>query len=248
MTEHRCARGSFRTPGWLGRCVVVVALAVVLAPALAQTPPRNLAPGFTALPRDARLAVVPLDVELFELSAGGVLVPKADWTEAAAKHMGAALHRKAAALGLASQFVDDKVADEQAELLHLHAAVARAIAIHHIGGLKLPTKENRLDWSFGEAMKPLRDATGTRYGLFTWVRDSYASAERKAMMIGLALLGIGVGGGAQVGYASLVDLETGRVLWFNQMVSMSGDLRDEKSATAMVDSLLAGFPGAPASK
>ena len=192
------------------------------------------------------MVVAPLDVELFELTAGGVLAPKADWTEAANRHMGAALARKTSALGLASQPIADGVADAHAELLHLYGAVARAISLHHMGPFKLPTKEDRLEWSFGESLRPLQQATGARYGLFTWVRDSYATAERKAMMVGLALLGVGIGGGAQVGYASLVDLDSGQVLWFNQLVSVSGDLRDEKSAMASVDGLLAGFPGTTA--
>jgi hypothetical protein len=210
----------------------------------AQAQSRNLAPGFTSLPKDAKVVVAPLDVELFELSAGGVLIPKADWTDAANKHMGDALKRKASSLGLASQFLADAVADEHAELLHLYGAVARAISWHHMGALKLPTKEDRLDWSFGDSLRPLQQSSGARYALFTWVRDSYASAERKAMMIGMALLGVGLGGGAQVGYASLVDLQTGQVLWFNQLISVTGDLRDEKSAVASVDGLLAGFPDA----
>jgi len=209
---------------------------------------RNLAPGFSALPTDAKVAIAPLDVELFELSAGGVLAPKADWTEAANKHMGAALERKAGSLGVGTQFIDDRVADDHAELLHLYGAVARAISMHHMGMFKLPTKEDRLDWGFGDSLRPLQSATGTRYALFTWMRDSYASAERKAMMIGLAVLGVGISGGVQVGYASLIDLETGQVLWFNQAVSGFGDLRDEKSAAASVDGLLAGFPGATAER
>lgn len=218
-------------------------LAALSMAAHAQAGSRNLAPGFSALPKDAKVAIAPLDVELFELSAGGVLVPKADWTEAAGRHMGTALKSKVAALGLGSQFIDDKVADEHAELLRLYGAVARAISWHHMGGLKLPTKEDRLDWSFGDSLRPLQQATGARYALFTWMRDSYASAERKAMMVGLALLGVGIGGGLQVGYASLVDLESGQVLWFNQSISASGDLRDEKNAIASVDGLLKGFPG-----
>ena len=224
------------------------ALAAVLVGAtggaLAQS--RNLAPGFTTLPKDAKVVVAPLDVELFELSAGGVLAPKADWTDAANKHMGAALKRKTASLGLSSQALSDSAADEHAELLHLYAAVARSVSMHHMGAFKLPTKEDKLEWSFGDSLRPLQQTSGARYGLFTWVRDSYASAERKVMMVGLALLGVGVGGGAQVGYASLVDLETGQVLWFNQLISVMGDLRDEKSAVASVDNLLAGFPGSAA--
>ena len=229
-----------------GRAARVLAAGLLIVVGSAQAQSRNLAPGFTALPKDAKVVVAPLDVELFELTAGGVMTPKADWTDAANKHMGEALMRKAASLGLESKFISSAVADDHAELMHLHAAVARSIASHHTGLLKLPTKEDKLDWSFGDSMRPLQQASGARYALFTWVRDSYASAERKAMMVGMALLGVGLGGGAQVGYASLVDLESGQVLWFNQLFSATADLRDAKSAGASLDELLKGFPGTAA--
>jgi hypothetical protein len=221
----------------------LIAALLVCVSSLGAAQSRNIAPGFGSLPKDAQVAIAPLDVELFELSAGGVLSPKADWTAAANKHMGEALKRKAAKMGLSAASVSDQLADENAEVLHLHAAVARAISMHHQGVWKLPTKEDKLDWTFGDAMQPLRKATGARYGLFTWVRDSYASGERKAMMVGMALLGIGLSGGVQVGYATLVDLDTGQVLWFNQLISASGDLREEKPAADAVDGLLSGFPG-----
>jgi hypothetical protein len=108
----------------------------------------------------------------------------------------------------------------------------------------LPTKEGVLDWSFADSMKPLQARTGARYALFIWIRDSYASAERKAAMVAMALLGVGLTGGAQIGYASLVDLETGKVLWFNRLARASGDLREGKTASETIDALLAGFPAA----
>lgn len=202
----------------------------------------NLAPGFTGLSPDAKVLIAPIDVELFSISGGGVLEPKADWTEAAHRHMKSALRDIVSHLRMGASELDGAKADEMAELLNLHAAVARSIAIHHQGNMKLPTKDNKLDWSFGDVMRPLQSASGARYALFTWVRDSYTSAERVAMMIGLALLGVGVGGGAQVGYATLVDLETGQVLWFNQMRRASGDLRVADKAAESVRALLTGFP------
>jgi hypothetical protein len=226
------------------RVLHVAALLLLLAAvpaAFAQS--RQLAPGFTALPKNARVVIAPLDVELFSISAGGVVEPKADWTESAHQHMKGALQDKTRALGLSTSVeLSEAKADELAELLQLHAAVARSIAVHHAGILKLPTKEDRLDWSFGETLRPLQQATGARYGVFTWVRDSYASAERKAMMVGMALLGIGVAGGTQIGYATLVDLETGQVLWFNQLARASGDLREGKAAAESVGVLMTGFP------
>ncbi|WP_204315460.1 hypothetical protein, partial [Stenotrophomonas maltophilia] len=70
----------------------------------------------------------------------------------------------------------------------------------------------------------------------------YASAERKLAMVGLALLGVGLTGGMQMGYASLVDLNSGKVLWFNRLARGSGDLREAKEAAESIDVLLTGFP------
>lgn len=222
----------------------VAALAAVLAiaPAVAAAQSKNLAPGFTDLPKDALVAIMPADIELFSMSAGGVLEPKADWTEAATKHFRAALVAKNKQLGLQSKEVSEQDADELAEVNTLHAAVAQAIALHHFGPLGLPTKDGKLDWSLAEAVRPVKAATGARYALFSWVRDSYASAERKAAMIGMALLGIGIPMGQQTGYASLVDLETGQVLWFNRLARPSGDLREPEPAAETVEALLSSFP------
>lgn len=224
----------------------VLALAAS-AGALAQAPSKHLAPGFTALPKDAKVVIMPVDVELFSLSAGGVGEPKADWTAAAHEHMKAALAAKATKIGLLADRMDDAAADEFGEQVGLQAAVARSIALHHgVGGVwALPTKEGKLEWTFGDTMKPIADKTGAQYGLFIWVRDSYASAERKAAMAAIAILSLGrvvLGTGVQNGYASLVDLRSGHVVWFNRLFSTTGDLREAKPAAESVDQLLAGFP------
>jgi hypothetical protein len=219
---------------------VLAAAIVVQSQAWAQS--KNLAPGFATLPKGATVALMPADIELFSISAGGVLEPKADWTEAAGTHFKTALLKKKEALGLRTVQLSDKDADELAEVNTLHAAVARAIDLHHFGPMSLPTKEGKLDWSLGEAAALVKTATGADYALFSWVRDSYASAERKAAMIGLALLGVGVAGGAQVGYASLVDLNTGRVVWFNRLARAHGDLREAEPAAETVEALLSAFP------
>jgi hypothetical protein len=243
-TPTQSARG--RTKGFVAAIVTLVAVLLVATPtaAQAQAASRNLAPGFKGPEKGARMVITPLDVELFSMSAGGVLEPKADWTDSAQRHMKSALEAKARSWGLEAQDLDTAKADEMAEMLNLYAAVARSIAVHHMGAFKLPTKDDKLDWSFGDTLRPLQQATGARYALFTWVRDSYASAERKAMMVGLALLGVGVSGGIQVGYASLVDLETGQVVWFNQLQRASGDLREAGPAAETMGVLLNGFPEA----
>ncbi|MBL8330391.1 MAG: hypothetical protein JNJ71_16260 [Rubrivivax sp.] len=214
------------------------------AAATAPAGSRQLAPGFSTLMADDKIVLVPMDVELFELSAGGVAEPKADWTAAAQRFMRQALADRQARMKVALLEMSEREADEFAEQLGLQAAVARSIAVHHLmaGAAALPTKAGQLNWSLGDAMQPLAARTGARYGLFIWVRDSYASAERKAVMVGLALLGVGISGGVQIGLASLVDLRSGQVVWMNQLARMAGDLRDAKAAEESMASLLTGFP------
>jgi hypothetical protein len=223
-----------------------IVLAVVLFAGALQaqeSDPKHLAPGFHARPAGSKLVIVPADMELFSISAGGVLEPKADWTEAAQKNFKAALAVRRDQLGANAVELQDAELDEFSELNALQRAVAEAVFVHHTGmGMKLPTKNERLDWSLGEAVKPLKARTGADYALFTWIRDSYASDERKATMIALALLGAISFGGEQIGYASLVDLNSGRVVWFNDLRRMSGDMRDEKAAMETVETLLEGFP------
>lgn len=232
------------TSVWRTTRAIGAALLLLLAipPALADS--RNLAPGFSKIPDGATLLLMPPDVELFSISAGGVPEPKADWTEAANGFIQKALDQKSAGMGLKVKGLSDAEADDLAEINSLHAAVARSIALHHIqgGNLALPTKNSQLDWSLGNAVKPLRDRSGADYALFIWVRDSYATAERKAAMFALALLGVGVAGGIQTGYASLVDLHSGKVMWFNRLLRGTGDLRDAVSAGETMKELLAQFP------
>lgn len=210
----------------------------------ADPPHRQLAPGFSQRPAGSKLVIVPADMELFSISAGGVTEPRADWTEAAQKHFKAALVARPELGPTVSELTVAQV-DEFAEIVALHRAVADSVWIHHSQGhLKLPTKAGRLDWSLGDVVRPLRQRTGADYALFTWVRDSYASGERKAAIVAMALLGAFTTGGEQTGYASLVDLETGRIVWFNDLQRMTGDLRDPKAAAETVDALLKGFPKA----
>lgn len=228
---------------------LVVAFAVSATPAMAQS--RNLAPGFVHRSAESRVVVVPADMELFALSAGGVAEPRADWTDAAHRHFRTALLARKDVVGDAPLELKEADLDALGQLNALHGTVAEAVFVHHMLKLPaLPTKNDALDWTLGEAVTPLRARTGADYALFFWVRDSYASAERKAAMVAMTIVGaaFGVGiiptGGQQIGYASLVDLKTGRVVWFNNLVRASGDLREAQPAAETVEALLKTFPPA----
>lgn len=225
---------------------LLLALLVAAAAVQAEEASSNkhLAPGFTTRPAGSRLVVVPPDLELYSMSAGGVVEPRQDWTEAAQKNFGAAVEAEGRLLGPNVTRMDPAQAEELSEIITLQRAVAEAISMHHRNGMmSLATKGDRLDWSLGDAVRPLKERTGADYALFTWMRDSYASGERKAAMLALALIGAISFGGEQVGNASLVDLNTGRVVWFNELNRMSGDLREPQPAKETLEALLKDFPG-----
>lgn len=202
----------------------------------------GVAEGFTKLPGNAKVVLMPMDVELFSMSAGGVLEPQAEWTNKALGHLKTAFDQRAEALQLKFLHLPDNHDEAVDELNRLHGAVGAAIVMHHLGVFKLPTKEGKFDWTLGEGVESVGQKTGADYALFTFIRDSYASSERVAAMVVGAILGIGLTGGIQYGYSSLVDLRTGQVVWFNRIVRANGDLREVDKAAESLGALLEKFP------
>jgi hypothetical protein len=194
------------------------------------------------------IVLMPVDVELSELTAAGLLEPKADWTEAAREHFRDALRAEKEARGLRMVEYDEGKAtperlDELNQVSKLHGLIGQSILLHEfVGPFKLPTKQAGFDWSVGPAVRALKEQTGADYALFSFVRDSYASAGRAAMIVVGAVLGVGVPGGQQLGFVSLVDLNSGNVVWFNRLARGSGDMRSLEAARETAKTLLTGLP------
>jgi len=213
---------------------------------------------FTPPQGDYKLLVMRPDVSVGSVTTGGMVEPRADWTEQARANFLAALKAQQAARGGNAFIMErrDSLAgvdpDTIAELDRLHYAVASSIALHRYSGDNLPTKRNKgLDWTLGEDAVALGQKTGYDYALFLYAEDSFASTGRVALQVlGVAGCFVGfcapaVGGAGQFGYASLVDLHTGEVVWFNVSQASSqiagikfGDIRTPEGAAEMVDRLL----------
>ena len=89
------------------------------------------------------------------------------------------------------------------------------------------------------------------YALFLYAEDSFASTGRISLQVlGIAGCAVGfcapnIGGGGQFAYASLVDLRSGEVVWFNVLQTGSqlpgvsfGDIRTTQGAATMVERLV----------
>ena len=190
-----------------------------------------------------RIVLVQPDVQLMELTAGGVTETRADWTQTAQGFIAKDITTHFSGKGAEVIHADDLQNPHDVQIAKLHGVVGQSILLHlYTPILKLPNKGDALDWTLGPGTNDMRQRYGADYALFIFVRDSYASAGRVAFIVGAALLGVSVPGGQQVGFASLVDLRTGNIVWFNRLISASGDLRTEQPAQKTVDSLIKDLP------
>lgn len=242
--------GIMTRPGWAR--VLGTILALILVAGCTYTAPQqapSVAQG-VRLPASGELKVLlmPPDIECSELTAGGLLEPKADWTADAKRNVQEALDELFATRRTDLVVYDaSKLSPAQRQqvdrIVKLHDAVGGSILVADA----LPTKRDRFDWSLGPGVRSLKEDFGADYALFVVIRDSYASAGRKTM-IAISMIGamggifVPVEGGRRFGIASLVDLETGDVVWFNRLLSETGDIRAKEPAADAVRDLMTGCP------
>lgn len=224
---------------WIAVIGLVTMLTGCVAPVQRQAPDLRREAGKTPT-----IVVMPLDVELAQLTAGGMPEPHAEWTEAAVKHMRDALEAEARSRKVKLTYFDGErgSADDRQmslDLVKLHRAVGGSVLVHqYLQGFALPSKDGKFDWSLGPSVAAISRSHEADYALFLYVRDSYATAGRVAFMVVAALMGVGVQGGSQVGFASVVDLKTGEIVWFNRLVRGTGDLRTPDAAAETVRTLV----------
>lgn len=192
------------------------------------------------------------DVQVGSLGLGGVETPNADWTAKARDNLAEALRANQQDRDHKIVFLQEQegenaktVADYQA----LFRAVANAIVTHKFVGSKLPTKKDKFDWTLGPGASKLGAIGGGDYGLLLYSHDAFGTAGRKAMQLVLAgLVGGVLPAGIHSGYAALVDLHTGNVVWFGIDAASGGDPRQTDGATKRIRQLLKTMPGQQATR
>ena len=213
---------------------------------------------FTPPQGSYKLLVMRPDVSVGSVTTGGMVEPRADWTEQARANLLTALKAQQAGRGGNAVIMERRDSlpgiepETVAELERLHYAVGQSIALHRYSGRYLPTKRGKgLDWTLGQDAVRLGRRSGMDYALFLYAEDSFASTGRVALQVlGIAGCFVGfcapnIGGGGQFAYASLVDLRSGEVVWFNvvqtgtQIAGINiGDIRTPEGSAKLIERLL----------
>lgn len=226
---------------------LTIACAAVVFLAACQTTALKSVKDFSRPEAGTRVLLMTPDVQLAELLAAGLMKPRADWTADAKRHINLELDRFLGERAFKLVRYAEPAAVEKLQmhdrLINLHGAVGNAVIVHNsIPALKLPTKQDKFDWTLGPNASRLREDFNADLALFVYVRDSYASAGRAAMIFAGLLFGVAIPAGQQQGFASLVDLRTGDIVWFNRVFGTTGDLRKPESAGVVVEGLLNEIP------
>lgn len=202
-------------------------------------------PGLVKPLSTARILIFTPDVELKILTMAGGMEPRADWSQQGRDNIAGELASTIKAGGHPFQTLAaaDAMEGHNGQMLRLHEAVSGSILTFNYLGYKLPTKKTGFDWTLGEGAKVLGETYGADYALFTYARGSWSSGGRKAAWLAMAALGASIPLGGQTAAASLVDLKTGQIIWFNMTTaSPTADMRTPTGAAALTKALLKDLP------
>jgi hypothetical protein len=199
--------------------------------------------------RPIRIILFRPDVRVVEQTTAGLEQPKADWTEKARSQIAYAMQVEQQKRGVDLRMMPDLKGDDDrlmADYKRLFKFVADAAIQHQLfAETPLPTKQGNFDWSLGPGIAKLGTLGGAEFGLFLYTFDSYESTGRKHAALIEKLLGAPSGETPRtnaIGYAGLVDLSSGELVWLNVDVNSRGDVRTSAGADTRVAYLLRGFP------
>lgn len=228
--------------GWQG--LLGLAIAVSFLAGCAQTREITKVERLSATSSIPKVLLMQPDITIQLMTASGLTEPQAEWTKAARTNFLDALDQygKTRSIEFVRQPQDAVPGETELAYERLHAAVGSTILIHYYGTQHLPTKAGGFDWSLGPGVAAIREKYGTDYALFTFYRDTKATGGRMAMAVLFAAAGLAIPVGRQGGFASLVDLRTGNIVWFNLVQVGAGDLRTTDGSRLVAQTLLSGLP------
>ena len=204
-----------------------------------------------------KVLLLPSDITVGELSAGGMIEKVDDWSKQASSQIDSALRTALRSrndfrvIEMPSLSKDEQERVEQYRALY--DQVASAAFLYNGPGWE--HKKDRFDYTLGNGVQFLKQRTGADAALFVVGQDRVSSGGRKTLAFMTAAFGYALHMGQSFVSAAIVDLNTGDVLWLNYVIKpedllgiLSKDMRQADGATQMVRNVLSNYPGIDAMK
>ncbi len=200
-----------------------------------------------------RVALLPLDVDVYEMSAGGVREEVPEWSAAAETNIRAALlisRDRSGGCCVTERVDSSRLTAQERALLEEHLTLYRTVVFNAmLYGASWANKKDRFDYTLGDGLQFLKTRYGVDAGLIVIGHDVVSTSGRKTTAAVGALFGIAVPLGHSLLIGGLVDFESGDLLWLNRVIDAGGttDLRDADSSLKLAGELVQGYPGLKAS-
>lgn len=236
-----------------------------IVPAAPETPvrPEPVSDPVTAPPAASTapgILILPPEFVVYQQSVGAT-EPVPEWTSAAQTNIANAAR---AVLTQDSRFdVVDLPSMEEADrsALREHVELFKVVAMNLEGVVKLGGKpwqsvRDNADFRIGEGLKFLKARTGADYALVLSGAEIRQTGGSIFMQLAIAgVLGAYVPGGGTFMYCGIVDLESGRITWYNaslgaSVFGMGGSANTDKEAgaTKSLGTLFKTYPDSPGLK
>jgi hypothetical protein len=227
---------------------ILMAASVLSTPALAAMSAVNPALMHNLDKRPKKVVLLPPQVFVYELSAGGVPTRMADWEATARANLSNAATRLAREAGqfelVTAPALDPLLADQLEAHIGLYDRVAQSVFVYGRGEQGAwEHKKNEFDYTVGPGLAFLREQTGADAALIVLGSDFISSGSRRAAFITGLLLGISVPLGQSFITAGIVDLTTGDVQWMSFDSSATLDSRAPADIDSLMRDLYQSWPG-----
>ena len=215
------------------------------------------APVSSAPPAVKRVLLLPIEYIAYQRSAGGVTEAVPEWTETCKANILATIRQL---LGADSRFEVlpmPELTDDERVLLRDHVELFKVVSndaygVINYGGKVWQDKRANFDYTLGPGLKFLKERTGADAAfLFGGIQTTQSGGSVFLQLFMAGLTGAVIpGGGSFITFGS-VNLEDGRIDWFNGLIGadvfgMGGvDMRKADSAAKTVGKLLAPYPASP---
>lgn len=195
------------------------------------------------------VVILPVNVEVMEVTAGGVKEEVPAWSAEASKNvlksLSAAIKKDPTMQEVRAPRFSKKaiaVVDEHIALYKLVVNTASSIGWQH--------KIRRFDYGIGPGLTALQRKTGADAAIMVYGRDHVSTAGRKAKAVAgnIPILNIFTGPPPKLGHSyihiGVVDLKTGDLMWMNsEYREGASNLRDYDDAHEIIRSIFDWYPG-----
>jgi len=200
-----------------------------------------------ALPK--KVIVLPVNVEVIEVTAGDVQEEVPEWSEKAAGNIYKSVSAAIKKIPGLKQIGIPQLSKNYTKVVNEHLALYKVV-VNTASKISWKQKIRHFDYSIGSGLSVLGKMTGADAAILVYGRDHVSTAGRKtkAVLSHIPIINIFTGQTPRLGdsfvHIGIVDLKTGDLLWMNsEYRDDSSDLREPESADDIINAVFTWYPG-----